>query len=83
MPLFATVVVGVSWSSVWPKFSHAGFAEARTEANKTNKEIKLKKLKVELVPRYNVNIRIVPIAPVVSKLIKAIRAIIMKRSKKS
>ena len=31
--------------------SLATLSEARTEANKTNKEIKLKKLKVELVPR--------------------------------
>ena len=30
--------------------SNAGFAEAMTEANKTNKEIKFKKLKLELVP---------------------------------
>ena len=41
------------YSLCWPKFSHAaGFAKARIEASKTNKEVKLKKLKVELVPCY-------------------------------
>ena len=38
----------------WPQFGHAGFAEATTEANKTNKEIKLKKLKVERVPCHRI-----------------------------
>ena len=44
---FATVVVEVVGPLCWSNLSHAGFADARTEANKINREIKGKNLKVE------------------------------------